>query len=94
MKKTFYQWLIRTVLALSCLLTTTSAWADTWTVAGAPASLFGTTWSPSTTANDMTNVGGTKYVFLRKMLLSLRQFRLKFVKIMTGGQPILLLITI
>lgn len=28
MKKTFYQWLIRTVLALTCLLTTTSAWAD------------------------------------------------------------------
>lgn len=27
MKKTFYQWLIRTVLALSCLLTTTSTWA-------------------------------------------------------------------
>lgn len=27
MKKSFYQWLIRTVLALVCLLTTTSAWA-------------------------------------------------------------------
>lgn len=28
MKRSFYQWLIRTVLALTCLLTTTSAWAD------------------------------------------------------------------
>ncbi len=28
MKRSFYQWLIRTVLALVCLLTTTSAWAD------------------------------------------------------------------
>lgn len=28
MKKSFYQWLLRAVLALVCLLTTTSAWAD------------------------------------------------------------------
>lgn len=28
MKKSFYQWLFRVVLALVCLLTTTSAWAD------------------------------------------------------------------
>ena len=66
MKKSFYQWLLRAVLALTCLLTTTSAWAETWTVAGTPASLFGTTWSPNTAANDMINVGGTKYVFFKK----------------------------
>lgn len=66
MKRFIYQWLLRTALALVCLLTTTSAWAETWTVAGEPAALFGTTWAPSNTANDMTNVGGTKYIFFKK----------------------------
>lgn len=32
--------------------------ADTWTVAGAPASVFGSEWTPSNTDNDMTLVDG------------------------------------
>lgn len=32
--------------------------ADTWTVAGAPASVFGSEWAPSNTDNDMTLVDG------------------------------------
>lgn len=67
MKNYLKQWVWRTFLALICILTTSSAWADTWTVAGEPAALFGTTWSPSTTANDMENVSGTtKYIFFKK----------------------------
>lgn len=66
MKNYLKQWAWRTLLALTCILTASSAWAETWTVAGEPAALFGTTWSPGTTANDMTNVGGTKYVFFKK----------------------------
>lgn len=66
MKNYFKQWAWRTLLALTCILTTTSAWAETWTVAGTPASLFGTTWAPDYTANDMINVGGSKYIFFKK----------------------------
>lgn len=162
MKRSFYQWLIRTVLALTCLLTTTSAWAefniyvnstsgdfyiymwnggttngwpgnklnsystttinnktwyvipisgsstnyilnngsgnqtpdgyassdiylnysggksaedvtnemtntpDTWTVAGEPAALFGTTWAPTNTANDMTSTDGVNYTWSKE----------------------------
>ena len=32
--------------------------ADTWTVAGAPASVFGSEWAPANTDNDMTLVDG------------------------------------
>ncbi len=71
MKKSFYQWLLRAVLALVCLLTTTSAWAaDTWTVAGTPTALFGTEWSPSTTSNDMTNVSGNDYILFKNVAYS------------------------
>ena len=35
-----------------------SMFADTWTVAGAPASVFGNEWAPSDTNNDMTLVDG------------------------------------
>ena len=168
MKKSFYQWLLRAVLALVCLLTTTSAWADvtiyvnpsspnyymhywgtgvtgtswpgvqfsntnsftretigginwykitfsgvntvncifnqgdgqpqtsditnisgtqfftysggasysnvtdqyttttTWTVAGEPAALFGTTWAPTNTANDMTSTDGVNYTWSKE----------------------------
>ncbi len=67
MKKSFYQWLLRAVLALVCLLTTTSAWAETWTVAGTPGVLFGSEWSPTTTANDMINVSGNDYILFKNV---------------------------
>ena len=67
MKKSFYQWLIRSVLALTCLLTTISAWAETWTVAGTPGVLFGSEWSPTTTANDMINVSGNDYILFKNV---------------------------
>ena len=66
MKRFIYQWLLRTALALVCLLTTTSAWAETWTVAGEPAALFGTTWAPSLTANDMTSTDGVNYTWSKE----------------------------
>lgn len=70
MKKSFYQWLFRAVLALTCLLTTTSAWAETWTVAGEPSALFGSEWSPSNTANDMAYVSGNDYILFKNVAYS------------------------
>jgi hypothetical protein len=57
MKKTYHKWLLRTVLALTCLLTTISAWA-TYSVAGIPATIFGAEWDASNTATDMILVDG------------------------------------
>lgn len=37
-------------------------WADTWTVAGDNAATLDTTWSPSTTGNDMIKVGDNWYL--------------------------------
>ena len=38
----------------------------TWTVAGEPAALFGTTWAPSLTANDMTSTDGVNYTWSKE----------------------------
>ena len=38
----------------------------TWTVAGEPAALFGTTWAPSLTANDMTSTDGVTYTWTKE----------------------------
>lgn len=38
---------------------------DTWTVAGIPASLWGTEWDPGNTANDMASSDGTTYTFTK-----------------------------
>ena len=70
MKKTFFKWAWRTLMTLTCLLTTTSAWADTWTVAGEPENFFGTRWDPSNTANDMTNVNGNDYILFKNVAYS------------------------
>lgn len=51
MKKFFFLFTMLTVFALSSV-------ADTWTVAGNSSALFGETWNPSYTANDMTLVDG------------------------------------
>lgn len=40
------------------MLTVTTAWAQTWTVAGNNAALFDTTWDETNTDNDMTLVDG------------------------------------
>ena len=61
MKQKFKQWAWRALLTLTCLLITTPAWADTWTVAGSDANLFGTTWDPSNTANDMKSASDGYY---------------------------------
>ena len=80
MKRFFYQWLIRTVLALTCLLTTTSAWAGfniyvqpyssnyciyTWggTIQTNNGSVSNSSW-PGTVFNDNFNtqeIGGTTW---------------------------------
>jgi hypothetical protein len=39
--------------------------ADTWTVAGSSEEVFGTTWDPSNTANDMELVEGTQYQLVK-----------------------------
>ena len=51
MKKFFFLFTMLTVFALSSV-------ADTWTVAGSNTALFGTSWDPSNTANDMTLENG------------------------------------
>ncbi|MBQ9584718.1 MAG: chitobiase/beta-hexosaminidase C-terminal domain-containing protein [Muribaculaceae bacterium] len=38
----------------------------TWTVAGEPAALFGTTWAPANTANDMTSTDGVNYTWSKE----------------------------
>lgn len=43
---------------LMVALFSASMWATTWTVAGSNATLFGTTWAPENTANDMELVDG------------------------------------
>ena len=60
MKKSFYQWLLRAVLALTCLLTTTSAWADdhTYSVVGNNSNIFGAEWDVSNESTKMALVDG------------------------------------
>lgn len=62
MKQNFKQWAWRTLLTLTCLLITTPAWADTWTVAGSE-SVFGSNWSPSDANNDMTISDNENYTY-------------------------------
>ena len=54
MKNLSFRWLWRALLTLTCLLTTTSAWAETYSVAGTPATIFGAEWDASNNATDMT----------------------------------------
>ncbi len=61
MKQKIKQRAWRTLLTLICLLITTPAWADTWTVAGSDANLFGTAWNPSNTSNDMKAASDVYY---------------------------------
>lgn len=62
MREKFKHWAWRTLLTLTCLLITTPAWADTWTVAGSE-SVFGSNWSPSDANNDMTTSGNENYTW-------------------------------
>lgn len=58
MKKLLTTHTVRLLLAFLCIVGSfTLAKADTWTVAGNLTSVFGTTWDPSNTANDMTLSG-------------------------------------
>ncbi|MBR5087520.1 MAG: chitobiase/beta-hexosaminidase C-terminal domain-containing protein [Muribaculaceae bacterium] len=54
---------------------------DTWTVAGEPAALFGTTWDPSNTANDMTTTDDVNYTWSKENVeLSARTVKFKVCK--------------
>ena len=87
MKKTLNQWAWRTLLILTCALTSTQAWADTWTVAGSQ-SVFGSDWSPSDTNNDMTTSDGTHYTWTKQNvgLSSNSSFEFKVVKNHAWGE--------
>ena len=76
MKNYLKQWAWRTLLSLSCILTATSAWADTWTVAGT--NIFGTDWTPTNTDNDMTLADG--YYYWSKAGVTASSFAFKVVK--------------
>jgi len=54
MKQNFKQWAWRTLLTLTCILTTTSAWAVTYSVAGDNSDIFGASWDASNQSTTMT----------------------------------------
>ncbi len=70
---------VRLLLAFLCIVAGfASANAATWTVAGSSATLFGTTWSPSTATNDMTLENGV-YVW-SKQVTGAQSFEFKVCK--------------
>ena len=54
MKQNFKQLAWRTLLTLTCILTTTSAWAVTYSVAGDNSDIFGASWDASNQSTTMT----------------------------------------
>ena len=54
MKQKIKLWAWRTLLTLTCLITASTAWAEPYSVAGTPATIFGAEWDASNTATDMT----------------------------------------
>jgi hypothetical protein len=58
---------VRLLALMLCLAATVpQLWAQTYTVAGTPASVLGTEWDPSNTSNDMVRMGNTTYYYLAK----------------------------
>ena len=54
MKQKIKLWAWRTLLSLTCLITASTAWAEPYSVAGTPATIFGAERDASNTATDMT----------------------------------------
>lgn len=86
MREKFKQWAWRTLLTLTCLLITTPAWADTWTVAGSE-NVFGSNWSPSDVNNDMTTSDNVNYTWSKSSVaLTTSGFEFKVVKNHVWGE--------
>ena len=86
MRKKIKQWAWRTLLTLTCLLITTPAWADTWTVAGSE-SVFGSNWAPSDANNDMSTTDNVNYTWSKSSVaLTTSGFEFKVVKNHAWGE--------
>ncbi len=56
MKQKIKLWAWRTLLTLTCLITASTAWAEPYSVAGTPATIFGAEWDASNTATDIRRI--------------------------------------
>lgn len=95
MKRSFYQWLIRTVLALVCLLTTTSAWADvTIYVNSSSPSYYMHYWGTGITGTSWPGVQFSSNNFTRETIGGINWYKITFSGVNSvncifnqGGQP-------
>ena len=68
------------LLAAISLFGAQNVMADTWTVAGSSAEVFGTTWDATNTANDMVDIDGTFTFAKENVLLPAGNIEFKVVK--------------
>ena len=95
MKKSFYQWLFRVVLALVCLLTTTSAWADvTIYVNSSSPSYYMHYWGTGITGTSWPGVQFSSNNFTRETIGGINWYKITFSGVNSvncifnqGGQP-------
>lgn len=69
---------ILTIMALLVAFVTTGFADDTWTVAGSSEALFGNTWDPTNTDNDMSLYEGTSVYILKKAGVALDAGTIQF----------------
>ncbi|MBQ6279036.1 MAG: chitobiase/beta-hexosaminidase C-terminal domain-containing protein [Muribaculaceae bacterium] len=79
MKKSFYQWALRAVLALTCLLTTTSAWADvTIYVNSSSPSYYMHYWGTGITETSWPGVQFSSNNFTRETIGGINWYKITF----------------